>query len=280
MNLKNYFNAAFIAVIIMASLQSCNKEDEVKPEKQEATFSVRPDFATLDTRPSNVIAESKITGEFAKPVELSPLKGSGKYALVIGISDYKGSSSDLQYCDDDAVDWYYRLKAEGYSVRYLLDGDATYSNIKQEVSYLASLSTAGNEIAFCYSGHGSDGNVISSDLYYISYQWFKTTFANAASQKMMFCFDACQIGKMKALSASGRVVAVASNETFYAYDGTYNMKNGVFTYYMMYGLDNKGYKYLEDDCEYAIGKMKTWGSNNGLDVAPSYVDYYSGKFEL
>ncbi|WP_075601903.1 caspase family protein [Saccharicrinis aurantiacus] len=280
MKLKNYFRAAFMAVVVMASLQSCNKEDEVKPEKEEATFSVRPDFATLDTRPSDIISASQVTGEFTKPVELSNLKGTGKYALVIGISDYNGNSSDLQYCDDDAVDWYYRLQKEGYSIRYLLDGNATSENIQSEVNYLASLSKSGNEIAFCYSGHGSAGNIISSDFDYISYSWFKRTFANSTSSKMMFCFDACQIGDMKALDASGRIVAVASNESVYAYDGTSDMKNGVFTYYMMKGFDSKGYKYLEEDCEYAIDNMEKWGYNNGLTVVPSYVDSYSGKFDL
>ncbi|KAB2867359.1 MAG: caspase family protein, partial [Bacteroidales bacterium] len=201
--------------------------------------------------------------------------------LVIGISDYSGTSSDLQYCDDDANDWKTRLQAEGYSVTIILDRNATKSAIESAVNTLASRSVAGNTIAFCYSGHGSSGNIVTTDLYYISSSWFKTKFTNSTSTKMMFCFDACQIGAMKtSLSKTGRVIAVASNTTVYSYDGDATMKNGVFTYYQMRGFDYMGYVYLESDCSYACTQMKSWASARGLTVAPSYGDYYSGSFDL
>ena len=97
----------------------------------------------------------------------------------------------------------------------------------------------------------------------------------------MFCFDACQIGAMKtALKATGRVIAVASSTSTYSYDGDASMKNGVFTYYQMYGFYNKGYTYLEIDCSYACTQMKAWASALGLKAAPSYADSYSGNFTL
>lgn len=272
---------AFVALLAGVTLIGCSKKDDVNIALDEqASFSVRPDFATLDTRPADVIAKHKISE--TEPVKLIENAEKGaKYALVIGISDYSGTSSDLQYCDDDATDWKARLQAEGYSVTIILDRSATKSAIESAVTTLASQSIAGNEIAFVYSGHGSRGNIVTTDLYYISSTWFKTKFSTAKSTKMMFSFDACQIGAMATdLNASGRVIAVASNKTVYSYDGDATMKNGVFTYYQMKGFDTQGYIYFEPDANYAITQMKAWASANGVRVAPSLTDSYTGNFDL
>ncbi|OFX27029.1 MAG: hypothetical protein A2041_11010 [Bacteroidetes bacterium GWA2_31_9b] len=210
----------------------------------------------------------------------SAAKG-GKYALVVGISNYSGTANDLQYCDDDATDWKARLQSEGYTVTALLDLNATKANIESAINTLASQSIAGNEIAFVYSGHGSKGNIVTTDLYYINNSWFKTKFSTAKSTKMMFSFDACQIGAMAtALNATGRVIAVASNKTIYSYDGDATMKNGVFTYYQMIGFDNLGYIYLEPDFQYACEQMTLWAKTAHVRVAPSYTDSYTGNFDL
>jgi len=281
MKTQKWIKLAFVALLSGVILQSCSKEEDlILDETQNPTVSVRPDFATLDTRPAEVIAQFQVVE--TQPVELlkSAAKG-GKYALVVGISNYSGTANDLQYCDDDATDWKARLQAEGYTVTSLLDLSATKANIESAINTLASQSVAGNEIAFIYSGHGSRGNIVTTDLYYINYSWFKTKFSTAKSTKMMFSFDACQIGAMAtALNATGRVIAVASNKTVYSYDGDATMKNGVFTYYQMIGFDNLGYVYLEPDCDYACAQMKIWATANKVKVAPSYVDSYTGYFDL
>lgn len=281
MKKQNWTKLALVGMLASVVFISCSKKDDVNViDDQQGSFSVRPDFATLDTRPADVIAKFKVTE--TEPVKLAENTTKGaKYALVIGISDYSGTSNDLQYCDDDATDWKARLQAEGYSVTVLLDRSATKAAIEAAVTTLASQSIAGNEIALCYSGHGSRGNIVTTDLYYIASTWFKTKFSTAKSTKMMFCFDACQIGAMATdLNATGRVIAVASNKTIYSYDGDATMKNGVFTYYQMIGFDQLGYTYLEPDCQYACDQMKVWASKNKVRVAPSYTDSYTGNFDL
>ena len=158
---------------------------------------------------------------------------------------------------------------------------ATQVAIENAINTLASQSIAGNEIAFVYSGHGSRGNIISTDLYYISSDWFKTKFLNATSTKMAFTFDACQIGAMAtALNANGRVIAVASDTKKYSYDGDATMQNGVFTYYQMKGFDVLNYIYFEPDCKYACEQMILWAKTVHVRVAPSYVDSYVGDLDL
>ncbi|MGE0089687.1 MAG: caspase domain-containing protein [Bacteroidales bacterium] len=283
MKTQKWIKLAFVALFGGFLLQSCSQEESIIPQEDltiEQSFTVRPDFATVDNRPENVIAQFQVIE--TQPVKLneSMAKG-GKYALVIGISDYEGTANDLTYCDDDAMDWKAQLQAEGYTVTSIVDRSATKSAIESAVNTLASQSIAGNEIAFVYSGHGSKGNIVTTDLYYINYSWFKTKFSTAKSTKMMFTFDACQIGAMaSALKATGRVIAVASSTNTYSYDGDATMKNGVFTYYQMVGLDQLNYIYFEPDCAYAVTKMKEWAKLNRVRVAPSYVDSYTGDLNI
>jgi hypothetical protein len=282
MKTQKWINLAFAALVAVSILQSCSKEDELVFDPGQTSYTVRPDFATLDTRPPQVIAQFRITEKDAQPVELlKSAKAGGKYALVIGISNYSGTANDLEYCDDDANDWKGRLQAEGYTITSLLDLNATKANIEAAVNALAAQSIAGSEIALCYSGHGSKGSIVSTDLYYISSTWFKTKFANTGSTKMFFCFDACQIGAMATdLNASGRIIAVASSRTSYSYDGESDMKNGIFTYYQMKGFDSVGYIYVEPDCDYANTQFKAWASQYHIKVAPSYTDSFTGNFDL
>jgi len=287
MKTQKWIKLAFLALLTGVIVQSCSKDDELIPESdlslnQNSNWTVRPDFATLDNRPQEVIAQFKVTENDAVSVKLNTNTSKGvKYAVVVGISDYSGTANDLQYCDDDANDWAAQLQAEGYTVNKLLDLNATKSNIEAAITTLASQSIAGNEIAFIYSGHGSRGNIVTTDLYYINSAWFKTMFLNSTSTKMMFSFDACQIGAMATdLNANGRVIAVASDTKKYSYDGDATMQNGVFTYYQMIGLDQLNYIYFEPDCKYACDQMILWAKTVHVRVAPSYVDSYVGDLDI
>ena len=51
-----------------------------------------------------------------------------KYALIIGISDYK-AISDLSFCDEDATDWYNYLSGEGYQITLLGDDTSSYPKL-------------------------------------------------------------------------------------------------------------------------------------------------------
>jgi len=282
MKTQKWIKLAFAALLAGVIFQSCSKEEGLVPQDDltvNQAWTVRPDFATIDDRPADIISQYQVVE--TSPVKLDAAAKAGKYALVIGISNYSGTANDLTYCDDDAIDWKAQLQAEGYSVTILTDLAATKTAIESAINTLASQSIAGNEIAFVYSGHGSKGNIISTDLYYINYSWFKTKFSTAKSTKMMFTFDACQIGAMAtALNATGRVIAVASSTNTYSYDGDATMKNGVFTYYQMIGLDQLNYIYFEPDCAYAVTKMKEWAKLSRVRVAPSYLDSYTGDLDI
>jgi len=202
---------------------------------------------------------------------------TNKVALVIGISNYDGTRYDLQYCDDDARDWANYLKGKGYTVHTLIDGQATYNNIASEIDWLNSAENAGDEVAFCYAGHGIierklGSCILTSDLYKVSYKWFVDKFSTFSSAKIFFCFDACQIGDMRSLGTNGRFVAMASNANSYCYDGTKEMQNGVFTYYYMEALEKQGYTTAEGAFDYAEYKSE---STYNMDCTSA--DGYTGE---
>jgi len=203
-----------------------------------------------------------------------------KYALVIGISDYEGTANDLQYCDDDAMDWQNFLKGEGYAVTILTDREATAANIESKLTQLLANEDADDYVVFAYSGHGTSYQgygscIVSTDLYYMTHGYFESAFDTADSHHIYFAFDACKIGGFQGLIQTNRVGAFASN-TKYSYDGDSTMKNGVFTYYQMAGWDNYNYNNFEEDASYAVQQMKTWASTYHIQVDPFYADQFAG----
>jgi hypothetical protein len=263
-----------LTMVLLAGFVGCGKDNPFEPEapKNDGAQYQRPEF--IDNRPEEIKAQFTLT--YSDPVELDKsTPKAAKYALCIGISDYSGTANDLNYCDDDANDWAAFLQGKGYTVTKLIDRAATQSAINTALNTLASRSLAGNSIFFVYSGHGSKGNMISTDMYYLSSTWMSGKFTSAASTKMGFTFDACNIAAFKtALAKTGRVVAVASGTSNYSYDGDATMKNGVFTYYQILGWGS--YNYFEGDNSYACSKMIAWGNSHGASCTPTYSDKYSG----
>lgn len=225
-----------------------------------------------------VTDDDENTDMVSQPITV--LSGSGdvdKYALVIGISDYEGGSSDLKYCDDDAIDWKNFLIGEGYTVNMLIDSQATADNIIAAVNDLINIEDGDDYVVFVYSGHGTKitglgSCIVTHDFYGISHEYFENLFDDAESQHIFFSFDACVIGDFQGLITNNRVGAFASNDR-YSYDGRPSMKNGVFTYYQMEGWDI--YDNFEEDSVYAVQQMEDWAPGY-IIVDPFYVDQFPG----
>jgi len=104
-----------------------------------------------------------------------PKAGVTKYAVVVGISDYK-AISDLSYCDEDATDWYYHLAGamtfnyiyvygDGHTANYpKYDGKASEYTVKQALTNMVQLADSDDIICFMSSGHGSGNGKGSSYL--------------------------------------------------------------------------------------------------------------------
>ncbi len=89
---------------------------------------------------------------------LTPAKQ--KYALIIGINDYKSqdiddlrySVADAQYLQE-ALTRFARYKEQ--NVHLLVDDQATYNNIRREIFWLGQVAKPEDEVFFYFSGHGT-----------------------------------------------------------------------------------------------------------------------------
>ena len=228
-----------------------------------------------------------------KEPEPEPNPEVNKWAVVIGISDYRGKGSDLQYCDDDARDMYSYLLAIGYpegNIMLLLDGAAKAKAIMNAIDWLNSWEDADSEVVFFYSGHGStydgydDGDteytdeaIVSADLYLILDGQLTQKFATFSSSKISITFDSCFSGGMNDFATPGRVIVAACSETQYSYDGTSTQQNGVFTYYYIDGLNQ--FNTVEGAFGYAQTPAHDFVEQNyGEQMNPQMYDQYLGTW--
>ena len=87
------------------------------------------------------------------------------YAIIVGVSNYPGTSSDLNYCDDDAQE-VRNMLINDYNFRpeniiYLQDSSATYSGITNAFNQIKSLINPNDIFYFYYSGHGGSDLITS-----------------------------------------------------------------------------------------------------------------------
>ena len=103
--------------------------------------------------------------------KITSLRERNAYAIIIGISDYPGSSYDLSYCDDDAIAVYNTLindfNFEPGNIIYLQDSSATKADINNAFNIIASFIKPNDIFFFYYSGHGG-GNTEYIGPFYTS----------------------------------------------------------------------------------------------------------------
>ena len=208
-----------------------------------------------------------------------------KFAVIIGISDYS-AVSDLNYCDEDASDWYNYLAPLGYEITLLgddtnlypvpIDGLATEYNMKLAVADILAVADADYVIVYATSGHGSRLKIgLGRDVTYqhIICAWdygvgengedgklfdyeFAQMWAPAVSNVFIFV-DHCYAGGMDELfdnsNADCFYMTTTCTADGYGYD-EWKYENGKWTYwYLEMGLVDQGFTDLHLCYEWAHG---------------------------
>ena len=261
--------------------------------QQTIAFTERPQF--IETRPEAVRINYELKAPLVNMIDKKPPppppdtlsddpnpNPPHKYAYVVGISDYEGTINDLQYCDDDAVEMKAMLQGEGFTVMMDLDLHATADNITAGLQWLVSNADPGDEIAFCYSGHGGRSTagsaLISTDLYYVTHGYVMNIFNGANCTKKLLTIDACVVGDFHDDCEDGTMMATASDKSS-SYDAP-TLENGAWTYYFLEAVNDVGLIYAEDVATYAEDEMKAWAKPYHIRVTPTHTDKYTGKFDI
>jgi len=123
-------------------------------------YFIDPKNSIKDNEETQTLKEN-LSQNFESPKSSAPLNPKDAYAIVVGISDYPGTSSDLSYCDDDSQDVYsmlindFNFKSE--NVYYLQDSSASKGAISDAFDQIASQISDDDIFFFYYSGHGGAG---------------------------------------------------------------------------------------------------------------------------
>ena len=162
----------------------------------------------------------------------SPLTPKEGYAIIVGISDYPGSSSDLSYCDDDAQDVYnmlineYNFKPE--NIIYLQDSSATQNAISLAFDQITTNITENDIFFFYYSGHGG-ANTVNQGEFYLNYEtphflpnnyddYVEIPYSNAAYMRVRFGLFNMESG-YDWVYLGGSALATDINAYYVAYSG-------------------------------------------------------------
>jgi len=218
-----------------------------------------------------------------------------KYAIVIGINDYPGSSSDLQYCVNDANSVVEALEnLYGYkpgNIAYITNSRATHSNITNAVNTIKENAKSGDEVFFFYSGHGAKGNADdgdsekvdesivcwteNGDFYYFWDGELKKLFENFPTNRIIFVFDSCLSGGMTDLAAPGRVINMACSESGVSYEFS-DIKHGQFTYYFtVEGMLNKKADTNTGDGSVTVEEAFDYAKANCVYQKPTISDSFT-----
>jgi hypothetical protein len=183
----------------------------------------------------------------------APWGTGGKYAILVGISDYS-AINDLSFCDEDATDFYNKIYPMGYECRVYgdghtadyprHDGKATEAIVRGAIQGLAAHAVAGDTVVFVTSGHGSgDGNGESylcmwdcsgSAGCYYDHELAADIGLFAAGVNVFILIDHCYSGGMgPELMALGNKAYIycttTCTENGYGYDDSAH-SNGAWTY--------------------------------------------------
>ena len=155
------------AFCIIAGSGSYNVIDITNPSSMNVIGNIYAQGETCDEFPFDIaIYDNLILIGGQNYVLASKVNvGSSYYAIIVGIADYPGIISDLQYSDDDARDMMDALMNHSNwklpNIQLLLNSNATKSNIKNAISLLNGRVNENDVCLFFFSGHGTNGLDIS-----------------------------------------------------------------------------------------------------------------------
>jgi hypothetical protein len=180
------------------------------------------------------------------------------FAVVVGLSNYQGTSSDLTYSDDDARHFYQYLttamsrETKSGKVVLLQNEQATASTIRKTVREVFSQSTENDIILFYFSGHGSEEGFIPFEIFDpVKHEEIRGYFRASKAAYRLCIADACFSGAINqgnsqstfaSLSnlSDSRIAVIMSSKPSQTSQETSLFKQGVFSYFLVKGLRGSG----------------------------------------
>jgi len=155
--------------------------------------------------------------------EASRAANTNKWAVLAGVSDYPGTSMDLQYCHWDIYQTRGMLLKLGWPdshIHLLLNSSATYQNILNEIAWMKGQENSTSQTYFHYSGHGNSHTFYVYDTT-MSDGTLASAFNGYESSQKIIVMDTCFAGSFTALQLQGSISLMACANNEYSYDGMF-----------------------------------------------------------
>ena len=167
------------------------------------------------------------------------------YLVSVGISDYPGTSLDLNLPVNDAqtITWVYS-KNKDLKYCQLLNEDATRANIIKAMDKVFSMAKANDVVVLYYSGHGYEGGFRVYDTN-LSYKDIRDAMSKTNCKNKMIFADACFSGQLRSNNKNSTATESAKKANVMLFLSSRNdevsfensaMENGFFTTYLQKGL--------------------------------------------
>ena len=227
-----------------------------------------------------------------------------KVAVVVGVGAYPdlGGLSSLSYAAKDADALASKLESKGYVVKLLKDEDATWGTVRMALNLAVDLVAEDGTLLFYFSGHGfSDeknrGYLATMETSLLDLERTGTSLdgvmevvEKAPARRKILLIDACRDNPLESAKSAGARALVHLRESegvrvlFSTKSGSYSHEDrdighGVFTYYLLKGLDGAaagpdGLITFRDLADYTTRKVKLHAFEKNWSQVP-----YEGSAE-
>lgn len=226
---------AFVAAILPGTFALL---PDHRPLDRATPWSIEPLVvpAALASGPGDAVPivppTGELTGELAPvlpaPAPFARVAGGPQevYALVVGIDDYPGGSSDLRsaVADADTID----AALSGFGVPatnrvVLRNGQARKAELLAAITSLVNVAGPGSTLVFAYAGHvrklqpGTEA-VIAADGGLITDAELAGLLAPSPAGRMWLLIAACYAGGFTEALAPGRILTAAADARSLAYE--------------------------------------------------------------
>jgi hypothetical protein len=228
-----------VALLVVALPGACLPDDQPPVDRaatESSTARSRPAAVPVLANPDEVAIAPppvELTGELAPIEPIAHLFGGGRrgapgevFALVVGIDDYPGRSSDLSFAvaDADAVD----AALAGFGVPaanrvVLRNGQARRAELVAAIRALVDVAGPGTTVVLAYAGHvrklDRDTEVIvAADGGLLSDAELAGLLAPSVAERMWLLLATCYAGGFTEALGPGRILTAAAGAGSVAYE--------------------------------------------------------------
>jgi hypothetical protein len=232
-------------------------------------------------------------------IQTDSLSQSNKWAIIIGIGNYKYLDVDTRYANKDALAISKQLEYFfGYDhIKTLVDSDATEENIKMAIAeWLNPKEKKNDTVLLFFAGHGNSAflemydSLKNSNCNDIGYQDLNTWLDDLDTNNITILLDSCESGNYGTkISGTNRVILTGGmgNEKCWQEK---KYEHGIFTYYILNSFDHLNNVDIDNDGEVSIEEIYTFVKK---DIAiefqnypppspqhPNIIDNHKGEIEI